>query len=429
MNQYNDRLKRVIAALQETAEKLGIHPAEVTKAQILKCCDGVSSWDIREVGGLGTLRSAHFPVVSKDLLTIREQKNTTKYISELEKRIGDKELFENELCMKMEKLIVPVVPRQAAPIIKNDKTTREVVAMLNDVHYGLIVRPEEVGGTNKYDWLEACRRTAMMAEQIVNYKIEKRDQVKRLHLVLAGDMLQGVIHDLTARTAELMVHQMGGALHILTHFLAYVAEYYPEVVVHGIAGNHDDQLHRREGGRVISHKYDSFANMVYFGLSAAFRNHKNIKFNFPKSLMANVDLLGGRLLITHGDTLFSTALGNPSNTLNIRSLSDVINRFNSGEMAKGEKRIDAVLMGHVHSYTNFITFDGVKVVIAPSLSGLDSFAASLSINFNQVGQIIFESTKKYVMSDLRLVELVEADKQEKYDKIIPVFKNTLQFAA
>jgi hypothetical protein len=311
--------------------------------------------------------------------------------------------------------------------VKKGGLHREVVVMLNDTHYGLIVPKKEVGDVNEYDWKQACRRSAYLAQQVVDYKIEKRQEVEVLHIVINGDILNGVIHDLTARTSELLAHQQNGAIHILTHFIAYCKQNYKKVVVHGTSGNHDDSIHRREGGRVISHKHDSNLAPVYFALSAIFKNEKDIVFNIPDGMYAEINLPAGRCLATHGDTMFSKQLGNPGKSLSTESLSVAINKYNTGEISIGKEPFKLYLYGHVHTHASFTTYDGTKVFIAPSLSGLDIYAKSLAINNNQTGQVIFESTPKHILGDVRLVQVTEADNQKELDNIIPTYKNSLKW--
>lgn len=419
----NKPVEEIKKAIQTIAKRNGVRPQEVTKLDLVD--EGVAEWELRKVGGLKALMKACFPESDKNLKEISRLKEINSYIGSLEALVGKKQSVEELVQEVMLKNIKPIKVPKAYKFKKKGKLEREVVVSINDVHFGAIVNPEEVGGSNRYDWEVACRRMAYLAKQVGDYKIEKRGETKRLHVVINGDILQGVIHDLTARTAELLALQQVGALHILIYFISYVSQFYEEVVVHGISGNHEDSPHRREGGRVTSHKYDSALTPVLAGLSASFRNEKRIKFVFPKGLHCDVQLPGGRMLATHGDTMFSKQLGNPSTNLNVKGLSDIINRFNTGELNKGRDLVKLVLMGHVHNHVNFTTFDGIKVYIAPSLSGIDSYAHSLAINSNQTGQVIFESTKNYILGDPRLVDVLAADNDKTLDKIIPVYKNEL----
>jgi hypothetical protein len=421
------REQRIITAIKNAAKALDKSVNEVTMQDLIRIGE-VTQWDIKMLGGFSSIKKAAFATDGKELGTIAKFKETNSYITKLERVVGKSQNLEEQLKEAIAKTIKPIkLSKYKGPKTSKSKLERELVVSINDVHYGLIVDPEEVGGVNKYSWTEACRRTALLAKQVAEYKIEKRAETKRLHVIINGDLLQGIIHDLTARTAELMVHQVNGATHILAHFIDYVSQHFENIVVHGVSGNHDDMPHRREGGRVTSHKYDSFANMVYYSLSAAFKGNKNISFNFPKDLLATVQLPGGKMLVTHGDTLFGRELGNPSTSLNIKGLSNVIARFNTGEIEKGEDKFKMVLMGHVHNHVNFTTFDGVKVVVAPCMSGIDPYARSLSFNVNEIGQVIFESTKDHIYGDPRVVSLKAADNDKSLDKIIPTFKNELKF--
>lgn len=413
---------KIKTAIETVAKELGIPEYEVTKKQISHL---VSDHTFKLSGGIELVKKAYFPVPNKDLSGIIDAKEKSKQVNQQEMKVGRNLLFKEKLLETLEKNIKPIKINSILKPSKKKHLEREVVVSINDAHYGCIVAPEEVGGSNRFDWEIACRRTAFLAQQVIDYKIEKRSEVKQLHVVLNGDILQGAIHDLTARTAELIAFQQIGAMHILTHFISAVAQHYPKVIVHGISGNHDDMPHRREGGRVTSHKYDSFVSPVFAGLSLAFKNCKHISFNFPKSLFIDINLPGGRMLVTHGDTMFSRQLGNPGSSLNIAGLSDAINRFNTGEINKGNSPFKLMLFGHVHNHVHFTTFDGVKVYIPPSLSGIDSYAHSLGINNNQSGQLIFESTKNHILGDARLVDLLRADSNDELDKIIPVYTNNL----
>jgi hypothetical protein len=124
-------------------------------------------------------------------------------------------------------------------------------------------------------------------------------------------------------------------------------------------------------------------------------------------------------MVVHGHNIFSKALGNIGRSINVKGLTEAIRDFNAGEIAKGNKPIKLLLLGHVHNFGHFVNVDGVEVVIAPSLSGLDTFAHGLTINSSLAGQVVFESTSKYVLGDMRLIRVHEADKDSSLDAIIP----------
>lgn len=421
-----DKVLQIKKAIEAAAKELGKHPSLVTKKDLV---GSVSDWAFKQVGGLELVKNKYFPMEEKELGTIVQLKSEKSYISKLEKQLGEKLNLEQEIKSCLSQLSLP---KELAKPVKKSKSKvagirRDVIVSLNDTHYGCFVNPEEVGNVNSYGWKEASRRTALIAEQVVDYKAEKRSSVDTLHVILNGDIVAGVIHDLAGRTGDLLALQQNGAIHILTNFLNHVRKHYKKVKVYGLSGNHDDSTHRREGGRVLSHKYDSVLSPVFYSLSSAFRNDKNMTFNYTKGLSVDVMLPAGRMLVTHGDVLFSKQLGNPGTNINVKGLSDIINRFNTGEVARGNDPIKMVLFGHTHCHASFTTFDGIKVYIVPSMVGTDSYAYSLGINSNQAAQLIFESTAKHIIGDSRLVEVTEADKRPELDKIIPVYNRDLKW--
>jgi predicted phosphodiesterase len=422
------QIKKVVDAVRETAETLDIDPRLVTKGKILKNTR-LTEWDVRSIGSLKTLIDDHFPTTTKALGAISEMKDTKKYITKLEKMIGEKEYFFESVERAILKQVEPVHVKPYKFNNYKDKNPirREMVGVINDCHYGLTVDPEEVK-CNSYGWQEACRRTAFFTKELAEYKPSVRDQVEKLHLILNGDIISGFIHNFTGRDNELCALQMNGALHILTHSLARLLENFREIDVYGIPGNHEDFPHRREGGgRVMSQRYDSWANILYYALSVAFKDCDRIRFHFPKTPYVMVDTIGGRIMAVHGDTVFSAQIGNPGNTLNIKSLSDAINRFNGGEINQGNAPLKMVIIGHTHVEVSFTTFDGIKVYNAPSLSGIDAYATNLSINSNLVGQILFEVTERDVFGDSRLIKVNRGDNLTELDKIIPIYRRTLRW--
>src|SRR5258708_40174716 len=90
--------------------------------------------------------------------------------------------------------------------------------------------------------------------------------------------------------------------------------------------------------------------------------------------------------------------------------------------------VKLVLFGHVHNFAHFITSDGVEVYIAPSLSGTDGHSfGSYNANTNTIGQVLFESTPKFILGDSRLVRLKEADNDSTLDELIPIYHNSLKW--
>lgn len=419
-------VKDIVSKIKQICKELEIDSSKVTLNHLSQC--GVSERQIRNNGGLSKIKSVHFPETDKDLKAIRELSLNNSYTKKLENQVGDQLLFQEKVLDILKGKIKPL-PKIKPPKISKSKNAAkvDVVAMLNDTHIGVIIDKEEIGGINEFDFKQACRRFAFYVKQVINYKKHKRSQVDKLHLVLNGDLIAGLIHGLDTKGIHLMVHQVNAAVHIFTHVISNLAKDYAHIEVHGIAGNHCRSVHKNHGQRAVSEVYDSYANLIFYSLSTAFRESKRIGFNFPKTPYGFIDLPAGRAMYVHGDHIFSSTLGNPGKAINVKGLSGSIRDFNAGEIAKGNKPVKLILFGHVHTFAHFITTDGVEVYISPSLSGLDSFAHSLTINTNFIAQPVFESTKDFILGDCRLIRLESADELKELDSIIPVYNKDLKW--
>lgn len=426
--QRKEQLDNVVKEIRKVAKSLGKNPATLTRGEFLRESD-IAEWQVRKLGGYNSVLKAHFPITDKDLATMSELNEAKAYISKLEKKLGSKELFEENILDQLVTKLDPIPKiKLRSPAKRQKKIRRVLTTMLNDTHFGLQVDSDEVNGLNSFDWTVASRRVAMLLEQIIEYKKHRRDEVEQLNIVLNGDIIAGLIHGLATQQQDLLIHQINGTTHILTQFLAKLLTEFPKILVSGISGNHGDSVHKREGGkRVLQEKYDSYENIIYYALSVAFRDNPRITFNLPKTPYLFLDLLGHRCMAAHGDTLFSKALGNPGSSINVKSLGNEIRKFNSGETLKGNKPVSLVLFGHVHTYAHFSTEDGIEVYVAPSLSGVDAYAHTLNVNVNNVAQVIFESTEDYVMGDARLVDVASADNDKRYDQVISPFKRDLKY--
>lgn len=423
-----NRLDEIKKLIKEVAQEQEVHPSQIKKARLVE--KGVTDYELVKLGGLPSILKANFPVTDKDLKVISDNKKKSSYIQILEKKLAESTLIKDDICNIIKDKLTPLPVPNGHPSVKpkHKEKKRELVAMLNDTHYGLNVDPEEIDGLNQYGWVEASRRTAFFIKEVCEYKLTSRKETTRVNLILNGDLQAGLIHGIASKTLDLWIHQMNGTLHILTHAIQELSKHFEEVVVHATIGNHSELPHKREGGhRVTQEHYDSFETAVYYALTTAFRNFKNVSFNIPKTPYLFFNLPAGRVMVTHGHNFFSKALGNPGKAINVKLLSDEIRTFNAGESLKGRDPIKLVLFGHTHSMAHFITTDGVEVYNAPSLSGLDGFAHQLNINTNFIGQVCFESTKDFILGDSRLIRLKQADKDASLDAIIPVYNKGLKW--
>lgn len=409
------------------AAKNGLDPQELSELNYYKL-DGKfrSKRTWQRKGGFAKIKATLLPDHDKDLKTIVKLGQAGSYIGKLEKTVGQKLNIEEMVQEVIKGLKVKIQPQKRQVSNKELKDKVQMVAMLNDVHYGMVVDGDENGGLNSYNWKEAGRRTALFIKEICNYKPHKRKQVEKLHLVLNGDIIEGILRGGQGNEQHLLTHQMNGSIHILTHAIEYLRKDFNKIDIHCLAGNHDRMVHKNGGQRPTSEIYDSYANIIYYSLSTIFKADKNVNFFIPKTPYGFIDLPAGRLMYLHGDGLWNKQIGNPGKSVNIGTISSAIREFNAGEISKGNKPVSMVLIGHTHGHANFQTSDGVEVCIAPSLCGVNGFAHMLNINHNLIAQVVFESTKDFIFGDSRLIRLNKADNDKSLDSVIPLYNKQLK---
>ncbi len=278
---------------------------------------------------------------------------------------------------------------------------------------GANIDEDEMGNVNKFTWEIAARRTALFAEQVVDYKPQYRDETE-LVICINGDIIAGVIHD-QEFFSDLLSKQFSGTLKILIQFVSYCAKYYPNVRVVCTPGNHGRAMHKSNKSRATTHKWDSYETMIYVALREAMqRSCQNVKVEVPKTPYAILDILGWRGFVTHGDTVMN--VGNPGRSINMKAINTQINSLNSSKLA-GIK-FSFIMCGHVHVPTVQITDNGTVLIINGTLSGADPFCQSIGIFGNEPTQQMSEVTKQHAVGDIRFIRLKGADLRKDLDSII-----------
>jgi predicted phosphodiesterase len=420
-------IEKFSEAILEASQTYGVDTSFVTKAQFDEF-SGLSEWDLRKLGGFANIKKSVFPFEGdQDLASISQLKKAKNYIAKLERELGDKQTLENEIkkavCGKIKPVRVTPYRKKKTRI----KVKKDIVAMLNDSHVGLKVAPEEVDNLNSFDFTIASRRIAFFIDEVCNYKRDKRDEIGTLHLVLNGDLIAGIIHGLMSNDLELLTHQVNGAVHIFTNAVARVSENYNNVKVYFSTGNHGDSPHRREGGRVTAQVYDSIEGQIFYAVSAAHKATKNVEFLAGKSLSQDIKLPAGRAIATHGHIMFSKQLGSPGTSVNTKLLGQAVSDLNESERRAGRDEVKLVLLGHTHCHFDITAKNGARIINAPSLSGIDSYAFGIGIRQNLTAQIIFESTADYIVGDSRLIYVSEADNNKEMDKVIKPYDYELVY--
>lgn len=336
----------------------------------------------------------------------------------LERIVGDREHWTDTVS----RLVVEGVQRMPASSRPRASTTngqryegeREVVVLLSDLHYGQRIDPREVPGVC-YGWSEAARRTAYVVREACSYKPAHRD-ASTCRVLLGGDIIEGEIHG-PSREADALAAQIDGARQILTHAIAYLRESFSRVDVVCAVGNHGRWPHAH--GRAVSSKWDGAVMVLYRALEAVFARDAGVTWTIPRTPYATWSAPGGAVCaLTHGDTVIHA--GTPGRTVHTHRIADQLRRWNSARAAQGEEPIRALALGHYHVPMRVCLDDGLDVVVNGCLGGTAPYAqGAYGVHGSRPAQVIWESTARHPVGDLRVVEVGCADDDPSLDAICP----------
>jgi hypothetical protein len=229
-----------------------------------------------------------------DLATLR-----AKYKQALKAKTIEEEILE------FSKKTVQALPRVPVPrgTSHNSQKTRESVVLVGSCwHIGENIDATQMGNLNAYNFEIFCKRLQFLVDKTVSFTMDNMSNhaFEELVILLLGDMVSGIIHDLPETNELTIVEQANlGALVTAQAFLE-LAKVFPRVRVNCVVGNH---------GRIKQHKYYTnkqplnWDYIFYQTLALLLKDQPNISFHIPQTFWADVEIQGHKFLIMHGDTM------------------------------------------------------------------------------------------------------------------------------
>lgn len=358
-------------AISTVAQDTGVHASEVTPGQLKTHDDRLTTWKLREFGGISGLRK-YFPKTSKDLAAIKTQKELQSYINKLEKELGEKINYEKKLLNTVYKAVKDLNPKKRSikkkPIPKS-KTKMTMELMLSDIHYGK--------KTKTFD-LSVCRiRMQKLTDVFIDEMKTKEKQgyvVERFVVALIGDIIESyTMHG----TESALSCEFGNARQIqeaidslFTDVILPLAEVGVEIVIPAVCGNHD----RTEMKKTYNDPGENYMTwIIYHALEryCKLSGLKNVTFQIPKDNYTTVKIYRDIVLYEHFDELKATTKVAIKALINKRS-------------DQTGKRITMARGGHWHEY---VCYDRGMGIINESACGQDSYARVKGYN-SKAGQTI-----------------------------------------
>ena len=276
-----------------------------------------------------------------------------------------------------------IKPFKALPpqfdIRRKAQIVEHCVMHLSDGHHDQVVRPEEVGGLEDYNFPVSCCR----GEQYVNTVVEWTQDTLApkfyfpvLWVLAYGDYTSGEIHRACERSYYR--NQFKNCLAIgQLHALMYrdLAAYFEQVNVLYLAGNHG----RRSQKKDFLGACDNWDYLVGEVARLHCRDMGNVNFTIPDAWSANLNINGVGFNVSHGDDVRSN--GSIPWYGMVRRQKGLI----ALGAAAGQQRCRYFVMGHHHASSTLADVDG-ELLVNGSWVGTDAYAYNALSGYREPSQ-------------------------------------------
>ena len=266
--------------------------------------------------------------------------------------------------------------------------TEHCVMHLSDGHHDQVVRPDEVGGLEDYNFPVSCAR----AERYVNTVVEWTQDTLApkfyfpvLWVLAYGDYTSGEIHKACERSYYR--NQFKNCLAIgQLHALMYrdLAAHFEQMNVLYLAGNHG----RRTPKKDYLGAHDNWDYLCGEVARLHCRDLGNVHFSIPDAWSANVSINGVGFNVSHGDDVRSN-LGIPWYGM-VRRQKGLI----ALGAAAGAQRCRYFCVGHHHAASTLSDVDG-ELLVNGSWVGTDAFAYNSLSGYREPAQWIHGVNPKH----------------------------------
>jgi len=199
----------------------------------------------------------------------------------------------------------PIEPPKLLVPDRRGHVTRETwCPMFSDLHWGELVRPEEVLGMNWYDKDTATRRCEVYVEVQADLVLNHLQGYcfEDAFLFALGDNVAGEIHEELRETniGPTFDHIFGVVL-IYVQMIREMLSFLPRIVIRFTDDNHGRWFQKKRAKqRYVNHSIE-IAHIV----SALFRDEPRVEIHLEESPFALDEIRGNWCLSMHGDTFRS----------------------------------------------------------------------------------------------------------------------------
>lgn len=245
--------------------------------------------------------------------------------------------------------------------------------LLTDVHYDEVVRPEQIGGLNKYNRAIADQRLRRAFEGAITMSRDYLSGVQYdgMNLFLGGDLLSGIIHEELLESNEAVITEsIVSVVEPLEAGISLLAGHFGKVHVSAVVGNHG--RHTRKP-RAKNRATDSFDWLVAKMVERGLRGDARVTMNISPAADTHVKLYNHRYCLTHGDQF----VGGSGISGALSPLLLGVHRKSKRDAATGHEW-DTLVMGHFHT-SYFLK----GLIVGGSIVGYNEYAYQQNLGYEE----------------------------------------------
>jgi hypothetical protein len=292
------------------------------------------------------------------------------------------------LVREMDSRISPLkAPTPPKPKKKRGVIEEHAVLLLSDMHADQVVRPEEVGGLERYDFNVACARAEKLVDSILDWALNTLGSTFHfpvLHILSLGDTGSFEIHDHDRHSyfqssfkAALAIGQLQALM------VRDLAAHFEHVSFVGLSGNHGRRHAVKE---FVSGPVNSWDYLVHETCRLYCRDMKHVNFVIPNAFSVNLAINGIGVHCFHGDDVKSSS-GIPFYNL-LRRQKALAALGNAGPP------IRLTVCGHFHLPASLADVK-TELIVNGAFLGCDQYAYNSFAGYREPSQLIFGVHKEH----------------------------------
>ena len=358
------------AELKSLAESILTYPTYAAAAMALGISPGHAERLVNSARAKGFVpRPTRLEAVANDTLSeveVRNERFWKTKAQSLAAELAEARHLLTEVSGVMERM--PEPPAWTLPRPSGRRNRAMGLLTISDVHGGEVVNADEVGGLNQFD-LDICRerlRRLFAATISILPRWASDCKLEGVLIALNGDLVSGDIHEELRRTNALTAQQqVFFVADELAAGIGKIADAFGKALVVVTPGNHGRSTLKTNAKGTAALSYDT---MIGEQLRRFFARDKRITVNVSPARDAVYEVLGWRVLQTHGDQGGGGGQGFAGPGL------PILRKGKAVEYMAAQSRVfyDVIISGHYHT-----SFNLGKNLANGSVVGWGEFAQSI----------------------------------------------------